>query len=95
MDRYARPPWSTGLFVALASIIAGVGGFVSFLEGNKVKRVEGVSPPEAADLRDDSSGEVLGERGANELKEVATEATGHESVHVGEKLTVGQRQAIR
>lgn len=43
-DRYDRPPWSTGLFVALACIIAGVGGWVSFVQGRRVKRVEGVSP---------------------------------------------------
>ena len=44
MDRYDRPSWSTGLFVALACIIAGVGGIVSFVDGRKVKRVEGVPP---------------------------------------------------
>ncbi|KAK3073736.1 hypothetical protein LTR53_004433 [Teratosphaeriaceae sp. CCFEE 6253] len=42
MNRYDRPSWSTGLFIALACIIAGLGGLVSFLEGKKVKRVEGV-----------------------------------------------------
>lgn len=42
MNRYERPPWSTGLFVALACGVAGVGGWVSFKEGKKVKRVEGV-----------------------------------------------------
>ncbi|KAF2767914.1 hypothetical protein EJ03DRAFT_337338 [Teratosphaeria nubilosa] len=43
--RYNRPPWATGLFIALGCAIAGVGGLVSFLEGRKVKRVEGVRPP--------------------------------------------------
>ncbi|RKU47896.1 hypothetical protein DL546_008999 [Coniochaeta pulveracea] len=42
MNRYDRPSWSTGLFVALACIIAAVGGFVGFLEGKKVKSIEGV-----------------------------------------------------
>ncbi|KAB5511188.1 hypothetical protein GE09DRAFT_982293, partial [Coniochaeta sp. 2T2.1] len=42
MDRYDRPSWSTGLFVALACIIAAVGGIVSFIEGKKVKSIEGV-----------------------------------------------------
>ena len=46
MDRYERPPWSTGLFIALACIIAGAGGVVSFIEGKHVKRVEGVAPKE-------------------------------------------------
>ena len=44
LDRYDRPPWSTGLFVALACIIAGAGGIVAFREGRSVKRVEGVAP---------------------------------------------------
>ena len=78
MDRYARPPWSTGLFIALAFIIAGVGGVVSFIEGKNVKKVEGVAPNEGND------GERLLEGEENELKEVRTEATGHQSVHVGE-----------
>jgi hypothetical protein len=42
MNRYDRPSWSTGLFVALACIIAAVGGIVSFIEGKKVKSIEGV-----------------------------------------------------
>lgn len=48
LNRYDRPSWSTGLFVALACGVAGVGGLVSFLEGKKVKRVEGVIPSAAA-----------------------------------------------
>jgi len=42
MNRYSRPSWSTGLFIALACGVAGVGGVVSFIEGKRVKRVEGV-----------------------------------------------------
>ncbi|KAG5928935.1 hypothetical protein E4U42_007640 [Claviceps africana] len=42
MNRYDRPSWSTGLFVALGCIVAGVGGFVMFLEGKAVKGIEGV-----------------------------------------------------
>lgn len=42
MTRYDRPSWATGLFIALGCIIAGVGGLVSFMEGRKVRRVEGV-----------------------------------------------------
>lgn len=42
MNRYDRPSWSTGLFVALGCIVAGVGGFIMFLEGKKVKGIEGV-----------------------------------------------------
>lgn len=42
LNRYDRPSWSTGLFVALASIVAAAGGIVSFIEGKKVKSIEGV-----------------------------------------------------
>ncbi|KAK3723564.1 hypothetical protein LTR37_001816 [Vermiconidia calcicola] len=70
MDRYARPPWSTGLFVALACIIAGVGGFVSFLEGKHVKKVEGVA--------------AAGEQG-HELKAVKADATPRESVYADQE----------
>lgn len=67
MDRYDRPPWSTGLFVALACIIAGVGGVVSFVQGRKVKRVEGVAPT-AGD-----AGVVV--EGGNSLELTMTERT--------------------
>lgn len=42
MNRYDRPSWSTGLFVALACIVAGVAGGMVWWEGRKVKRIEGV-----------------------------------------------------
>ncbi|WKT48992.1 Protein of unknown function DUF2985 [Fusarium oxysporum f. sp. vasinfectum] len=42
LNRYDRPSWSTGLFVALACIVAAIGGLVMFLEGKKVKGIEGV-----------------------------------------------------
>ncbi|KAF7194493.1 hypothetical protein HII31_04162 [Pseudocercospora fuligena] len=48
MNRYERPSWSTGLFVALACGIAGAGGFMSFREGRLAKRVEGTVPSMAA-----------------------------------------------
>ncbi|KAF2455776.1 hypothetical protein BDY21DRAFT_289005 [Lineolata rhizophorae] len=43
-DRYERPSWSTGLFVCLACIAAGMGGIMMFVEGKKVKKIEGVPP---------------------------------------------------
>ncbi|KAG6005512.1 hypothetical protein E4U21_007906 [Claviceps maximensis] len=42
MNRHDRPSWSTGLFVALGSIVASVGGFIMFQEGKTVKGIEGV-----------------------------------------------------
>ena len=44
MDRFDRLSWSTGLFIALACIVSGVGGVMSFLEGRKIKQIEGVQP---------------------------------------------------
>jgi hypothetical protein len=41
MDRFNRPSWTTGLFVALACGVAGVSGWVSFREGRRVARYEG------------------------------------------------------
>jgi hypothetical protein len=43
MNRYDRPSWTTGFLVAIASIIAMIGGYVMFLEGKKVKSIEGVA----------------------------------------------------
>ncbi|KAI9679802.1 MAG: hypothetical protein M1817_004816 [Caeruleum heppii] len=42
LNRYDRPPWSTGLFVALACGVAGAGGWMVWKEGKRVKGVEGV-----------------------------------------------------
>lgn len=42
MNRFDRPSWSTGLFVALGCIVAAVGGIIMFVEGKKVKSIEGV-----------------------------------------------------
>lgn len=42
MNRYNRPSWATGLFVALGCGVAAIGGLFMFLEGKKVKGIEGV-----------------------------------------------------
>ncbi|KAF4332451.1 hypothetical protein FBEOM_13749 [Fusarium beomiforme] len=42
MNRYNRPSWATGLFVGLGCVVAAVGGIIIFVEGKKVKRIEGV-----------------------------------------------------
>lgn len=51
-NRYKRPSWSTGTFVALACIVAGLGGLMSFQEGKRVKRFEGISVKEEEILAD-------------------------------------------
>jgi hypothetical protein len=55
LNRYDRPSWTTGLFVALASIVAALGGITVFIEGKKVKAVEGipVSPEDQEQLMRD------------------------------------------
>ncbi|KUJ20991.1 uncharacterized protein LY89DRAFT_704949 [Mollisia scopiformis] len=42
LNRYNRPSWSTGLFVAMACIVAACGGIMAFIEGKHVKAIEGV-----------------------------------------------------
>jgi len=65
-NRYNRPPWATGLFVALACIVVAAGGVVSFVEGRRVGKVEGV-PAKAAPEEDEEGGRAL------ELRRVGTE----------------------
>lgn len=57
MSRFNRPSWSTGLFIGLACFVAGVGGIMSFLEGKKIKRVEGV-PAVSSSCGGDAQSEV-------------------------------------
>jgi hypothetical protein len=42
LNRYKRPSWSTGTFVALACIVAACGGIMAFIEGKHVKAIEGI-----------------------------------------------------
>jgi hypothetical protein len=41
-DRIQRPSWATGLFVALACIVAGAAGVIMWQQGKRVKEIEGV-----------------------------------------------------
>ena len=61
-NRYNRPSWSTGLFVALACIVAALGGLMCFQEGKRVKAVEGIPPDEAEVLKDVEKDVVEGEK---------------------------------
>ena len=49
MSRFDRPSWSTGLFIALSCVVSGVGGIMTFLEGKRIKKIEGVQPTAAGD----------------------------------------------
>lgn len=61
-NRYKRPSWSTGTFVALACIVAGLGGLMSFQEGKRVKKFEGIPVKEEEVLADVERGVVDGEK---------------------------------
>ena len=52
LNRFDRPSWSTGTFVALACIVAGLGGLMAGAEGKRVKKVEGIPVAEADKLKD-------------------------------------------
>jgi len=67
MNRYNRPSWSTGLFVAMACIVAGLGGIMMAIEGKKVKKVEGV-PPKVAEKVEDVEASVEGREAEREEK---------------------------
>jgi Protein of unknown function (DUF2985) len=41
MNRFDRPSWSTGLFVVLGFVVAGLGGWMVWRETKKVKKIEG------------------------------------------------------
>ncbi|KAI9809502.1 MAG: hypothetical protein M1827_006808 [Pycnora praestabilis] len=56
LNRYNRPSWSTGLFVALACIVAACGGLMGFQEGKKVKKIEGIPPSEYDVIKDVEQG---------------------------------------
>ena len=64
LNRYNRPSWSTGTFVALACIVAALAGLMVFKEGKRVKAVEGV-PATEDDLKiqRDLEREIHGGRG--------------------------------
>lgn len=59
LDSYKRPSWSTGFFVAIACMAAAMGGIMMWVEGKKVKKVEGVRPKVLERVADAEKG-VLG-----------------------------------
>lgn len=89
-DRYLRPSWSTGLFIVFACLVAAVGGWVSFKEGGKVKRVEGVRAKSVAEAEAEL-GIITAQR--EEPSEMERTRTGEESVHLAE-LEKGKGKVI-
>ena len=51
-NRFNRPSWATGTFIALACIASGLGGLMTFKEAKKVKAVEGIPVDEANAVKD-------------------------------------------
>lgn len=82
-NRYARPSWSTGTFVALACIVAGLGGLMSFMEGKKVKAVEGIPVAEAEELHVISDDVERGEMKKEERKEERVAAEEEKAMEKG------------
>ena len=68
-NRFNRPSWATGTFIALACIVAGLGGLMTFLEAKKVKAVEGIPPDEEAVLKDIEEGVELKSERKKERKQ--------------------------
>jgi hypothetical protein len=60
-NRLNRPSWSTGLFVALGCLVAIFAGLLQFVEGKKIKAIEGVpvSPEDVEVLKRDREMGVL------------------------------------
>ncbi|KAK3987950.1 hypothetical protein QBC44DRAFT_330548 [Cladorrhinum sp. PSN332] len=77
MNRYDRPSWVTGFLVAIAFIIAMVGGLVMFLEGKKVKSIEGV-PCSDRDLEKLARDKELGVPHYNNIKDKKPKTKTHD-----------------
>lgn len=59
--RFDRPSWATGTFIALACVVAGAGGIMTFFEAKKVKAVEGIPVEDEGKKKD---AELGGQRDA-------------------------------
>ncbi|KAF2502602.1 hypothetical protein BU16DRAFT_576584 [Lophium mytilinum] len=77
-NRYQRPSWATGTFVAFGCIVAGLGGIMMFHEGNLIKKVEGV-PAGIAKSVEDVEAQVLGPE-KNEANAVERETSRYSKV---------------
>lgn len=66
-NRFDRPSWATGTFIALACVVAGLGGIMTFFEAKKVKAVEGI--PVVEDEAKQKDAEVGARRHESTLNE--------------------------
>ncbi|ESZ97615.1 hypothetical protein SBOR_2016 [Sclerotinia borealis F-4128] len=94
LNRYQRPSWSTGLFVALACIVAACGGIMSFIEAKNVKAIEGVpiSDADREQLRRDGE---LGIVHFNNIKDAMPKEKEKEGRRKGEKKSQSTSEETR
>ena len=81
-NRYKRPSWSTGTFVALACIVAGLGGLMQFQEGKRIKKFEGIPVNAEEVLRDAEHGVADGEKKSGKSKREDTVSTEKDTTEV-------------
>lgn len=61
LDRFDRPDWVTGFLISIACLVAIAAGIIVFIEGKKVKKVEGIPVQEEQVAEDAEKGqEMLG-----------------------------------
>jgi hypothetical protein len=84
MNRYDRPSWATGFLVAIGMVIAMMGGHAIYLEGKKVKRIEGV-PITEQDLEKLARDKELGIPHYNNLGDKKPKRKAEDLEHGGEK----------
>lgn len=77
-NRFDRPSWATGTFIALACVVAGAGGIMTFFEAKKVKAVEGI-PVEDEGKKNDA--ELGGQR-----DEIASNVNEKKKLQIGQKV---------
>lgn len=71
-NRFTRPSWATGTFIALACIVAALGGLMTFQEAKKVKAVEGIPPEVNEVVKDVEKAAVLKKDRKLEKKKVVS-----------------------
>lgn len=76
--RLTRPSWGTGLFITLGCLVAIFAGILVFIQGTRVKRIEGI-PVQEYDVLE--SIEDFQERKAKEDKKEAKKIERHDRHH--------------
>ncbi|NJR31205.1 DUF2985 domain-containing protein [bacterium] len=53
LNRFTRPSWVTGFLISMGSVVAIIAGLVVFVEGKKIKKIEGI-PVEEEEVEEDA-----------------------------------------